>query len=59
MAFLLSTLTHGTLARSTASAAVLLVRLATLWWAVALGALALLVFRRFYDRPAPAATEPG
>lgn len=58
MISLLVALSHGDVAQPAAKAATLLCRLATLWFAVLLGALALGWFRRYYDRgrdEAPAA----
>jgi uncharacterized protein (TIRG00374 family) len=62
MAALLVALVHGGLDHSTAAAATLLIRLATLWYAVLVGAVALWVFRRRYDRATPvtpAAIKPA
>lgn len=50
MITLLSALSGATVSNVAARAATLLVRLATLWFAVAIGAIALLLFRRWYDR---------
>ncbi len=58
MMTLLVALSHGDVAAPAAKAGTLLCRLATLWFAVVLGALALAWFRRHYDRgrdEAPAA----
>jgi uncharacterized protein (TIRG00374 family) len=51
MTTLLTTLGGGTIRPSVASATAILVRLATLWFAVVLGMLALFVYRRIYARP--------
>lgn len=50
MISLLQGLTGGGVSETAASAATLLVRLATLWFAVGVGAVALVVFRRRFDR---------
>ena len=50
MISLLVALSHGAIATPAAKAGTLLCRLATLWFAVLLGALALAWFRRHYDR---------
>ena len=47
---LLLTLSHGAIEEPVAKAATVLVRLATLWFAVFIGALALAYFRRNFDR---------
>lgn len=52
MLALLPKLTAGAAGGAVARAATILVRLATLWFAVAVGALSLAVFRRRYDRGA-------
>jgi uncharacterized membrane protein YbhN (UPF0104 family) len=46
MAYFILTLSGGSIERPVAVAAMLLCRLATLWWAVLLGGLALVAFRR-------------
>lgn len=56
MISLLVALSHGAIATPAAKAATLLCRLATLWFAVLLGALSLAWFRRHYDRHRD---EPG
>lgn len=56
MIFLLVTLSHHGIAEPSAKAGTLLCRLATLWFAVLLGALALGWFRRHYDRGRDEAT---
>jgi len=50
MISLLRGLSAGAVPEAMASAATVLVRLATLWFAVAVGGVALLIFRRKYDR---------
>jgi uncharacterized protein (TIRG00374 family) len=52
MLALLPQLSQGAVAGEVARAATILVRLATLWFAVGVGAVALAVFRRRYDRDA-------
>jgi uncharacterized protein (TIRG00374 family) len=53
MTTLLTTLGAGTIRPSVASATAILVRLATLWFAVVLGMLALFVYRRLYAARPP------
>jgi uncharacterized membrane protein YbhN (UPF0104 family) len=53
MTTLLTTLGGGTIRPSVASATAILVRLATLWFAVVLGVLALFVYRRLYAARPP------
>jgi uncharacterized protein (TIRG00374 family) len=52
MTGLLMTLGAPPLPRAIATAATILARVATLWWAVALGGVALALFRRLVDRRA-------
>ncbi len=58
MGFLLRTLSRPTMAVPTAVTATLLVRFATLWFAVIVGVAALAVFRRLYDRNMVASVVP-
>ena len=58
MISLLVALSHGAIAAPAAKAGTLLCRLATLWFAVVLGALALAWFRRRYDRHHDDTTYP-
>lgn len=58
MISLLIGLSHGSIPAAAAKAGTLLCRLATLWFAVVLGALALAWFRRHYDRHRDEAAEP-
>ncbi len=58
MITLLQRLTAGAVTETAASAATLLVRVATLWFAVGVGAVALVVFRRRYDRHRDEALPP-
>ena len=53
MTGLIETLGHGAITTAAASAATILTRLATLWWAVLLGALALIALRARARRSAP------
>ena len=59
MISLLVALSHGGIAAPAAKAGTLLCRLATLWFAVLLGALALAWFRRHYDRHRDEHVEPA
>jgi uncharacterized protein (TIRG00374 family) len=59
MISLLVALSHGAILTPAAKAGTLLCRLATLWFAVVLGALALAWFRRSYDRHLDDATPPS
>ena len=56
MTGLIQALSHGAIDSASATAATMLTRLATLWWAVVVGAVALAIFRRSLARRARAAS---